>query len=232
MHAVDIMAFNDIVGFIGNKMWMSHIHQVSLINILVEKNGFATFRRLPDAVSGSIKTSGHSKTRLFKKYRLTSWNRFVLLKSMAICPQPDRFRMNQENTEICDDIIDAVPGCPFCYENIQSRIIERYHSVVAINDEFPVSHGHVLIIPKRHCTDFFHMTQAEQMDMNALLQILRKQILQTDTSVTGFNVGMNTGESAGQTIFHCHIHLIPRRDGDTPHPRGGVRGVIPHKMNY
>jgi ATP adenylyltransferase len=76
------------------------------------------------------------------------------------------------------------------------------------------------------------MTQQEQMETNTLLKILKKRISEKDPSVTGFNVGMNTGESAGQTIFHCHIHLIPRRDGDTPNPRGGVRGVIPEKMNY
>ncbi len=122
--------------------------------------------------------------------------------------------------------------CPFCYENIKSRIVEDYKSVVAINDEFPVSNGHLLIIPKRHCSDFFQLTHQEQVDAGFLLKRLGKKIIKNDSSVTGLNVGSNTGESAGQTVFHCHIHLIPRRDGDTPHPRGGVRGVIPDKMNY
>ena len=103
---------------------------------------------------------------------------------------------------------------------------------MAINDLNPVSDGHLLIIPKRHCTDFFQMTQQELIDANCLLKVLRKKILKNDSSVTGLNIGMNTGESAGQTVFHSHIHLIPRRDGDTPKPRGGVRGVIPEKMNY
>ena len=77
-----------------------------------------------------------------------------------------------------------------------------------------------------------HMTSEEQVDAKNLVTNLQKQILQNDPTVTGFNIGVNNGESAGQTVFHCHIHLIPRRDGDTPEPRGGVRGVIPDKMSY
>jgi len=149
----------------------------------------------------------------------------------ALCPTSDRSNGNKDDTDVCD-VMETISDCPFCYENIKSRIIESYHSVVTIKDDFPVGDGHMLIIPKRHCTDFFHMTQAEQIDANHLLKILHERISHTDSTVTGFNVGMNTGESAGQTIFHCHIHLIPRRDGDTPNPRGGVRGVIPDKMNY
>jgi len=76
------------------------------------------------------------------------------------------------------------------------------------------------------------MTTAEKMDSDNLVRILKKRISISDSTVTGFNVGMNCGQSAGQTIFHAHLHLIPRRDGDTPNPRGGVRGVIPDKMSY
>ena len=76
------------------------------------------------------------------------------------------------------------------------------------------------------------MTNAEKFDSDNLLRILKKRISNSDSTVTGFNVGTNCDESAGQTIFHAHIHLIPRRDGDTPKPRGGVRGVIPDKMDY
>ncbi|MCP4672286.1 MAG: HIT family protein [Desulfobacula sp.] len=122
--------------------------------------------------------------------------------------------------------------CPFCHDNIKSKIIEESGLVAAFEDNSPVTPGHLLIIPKRHCTNFFSMTREEQVDANNLVKILRKQILHNDSTVTGFNIGINSGESAGQTVFHCHIHLIPRRDGDTPEPRGGVRGVIPDKMNY
>ncbi len=124
------------------------------------------------------------------------------------------------------------PECPFCHDNIKSKTVAELNLVVACEDTSPVTPGHLLIIPKRHCMDFFHMTPEEQMDANNLLTILSRKILKSDPSITGFNIGINNGESAGQTIFHCHIHLIPRRDGDTPEPRGGVRGVIPEKMNY
>ena len=76
------------------------------------------------------------------------------------------------------------------------------------------------------------MTEQERNDANNLIEILRKRLSEKDNSINGFNIGMNSGETAGQTIFHSHIHLIPRRTGDTPNPRGGVRGVIPDKMDY
>ena len=99
-------------------------------------------------------------------------------------------------------------------------------------DRFPVSEGHHLIIPKRHTADWFSMTEAECRDAEQLLRRLKKKLHASDPTITGFNIGMNCGTSAGQTIFHAHIHLIPRRDGDTPNPTGGVRGVIPDKMCY
>jgi len=80
--------------------------------------------------------------------------------------------------------------------------------------------------------DCFSMNETEKKDSGALIMILKKRIVEKDQTVTGFNLGTNIGESAGQTIFHAHIHLIPRRNGDTPNPRGGVRGVIPEKMSY
>jgi len=123
-------------------------------------------------------------------------------------------------------------NCLFCYENIKDRIIAEEGSVVAIEDKYPVCDGHLLIVPKRHVKDYFSMTETETKDTRRLILALRDRMLARDLSVTGFNIGTNIGESAGQTIFHAHIHFIPRRDGDTPHPRGGVRGVIPDKMGY
>lgn len=130
------------------------------------------------------------------------------------------------------DSIKNSRGCPFCFDNIRLEIVDELNSMVVINDKNPVSEGHLLIIPKRHCLDYFDMTEEEFSDANNLLKKYRDVIVAKDPSVTGFNIGMNSGESAGQTIFHCHIHLIPRRDGDTENPRGGVRGVIPGMMNY
>ncbi len=90
----------------------------------------------------------------------------------------------------------------------------------------------MLIIPVRHTPDFLTMTSRERRDAEALILSLKDDILKKDPSVTGFNMGVNCGVSAGQTIMHAHIHLIPRRNGDTAHPRGGVRGVFPGKRSY
>jgi diadenosine tetraphosphate (Ap4A) HIT family hydrolase len=125
-----------------------------------------------------------------------------------------------------------INNCRFCYDKIKDRIIAEVGSVVAIEDNYPVSKGHMLVIPKNHSSNYFKLSDEEKHDADTLISELRRKILAADPSVTGFNIGMNCGESAGQTIFHTHIHLIPRRDGDTPNPMGGVRGVIPDKMGY
>jgi diadenosine tetraphosphate (Ap4A) HIT family hydrolase len=127
---------------------------------------------------------------------------------------------------------NTVPGCPFCGQSIDDRIIHSYGTMVAIRDKYPVSPYHTLVIPRRHAPDLFSMTPEEWKDSQALLLSLREEILGKDPSVTGFNMGVNCGNSAGQTIMHAHFHLIPRRKGDTPNPRGGVRGAIPEKMGY
>ncbi len=122
--------------------------------------------------------------------------------------------------------------CPFCYHEIKDRVVAEKNSVVAIPDNHPVTAGHLLIVPKRHVQDYFGLTEAEKKDAGDLIMDLKEHITGHDPSVTGFNIGTNAGESAGQTVFHAHIHLIPRRDNDTPDPRGGVRGVIPGQMSY
>lgn len=122
-------------------------------------------------------------------------------------------------------------SCVFC--NIDSeRILLEHKSVVAIFDNYPVTESHCLIIPKQHRDDFFSMTKEEQLDAIEIIDALKEKLQKQDTTINGFNIGMNCGESAGQTIFHCHIHLIPRRTGDMEEPRGGVRGVIPEKRIY
>src|SRR2546421_3574955 len=120
--------------------------------------------------------------------------------------------------------------CPFCVDIAQQRVVATLGTVYAIRDLYPVTDGHLLIIPVRHNTDFFTMTWEEKTDAFTLAEELKDKIRKDDPSVIAFNLGMNCGEAAGQTIMHAHIHLIPRRAGDTPSPRGGVRGVIPAKM--
>ena len=119
----------------------------------------------------------------------------------------------------------------FC--NIKNeRIISENDLAYAVHDGFPVTELHTLIIPKRHVEDYFGLTQEELLACDDLIQSLKDEIMNSDSSVDGFNIGMNSGESAGQTIFHCHIHLIPRRSGDVENPRGGVRHLIPGKGSY
>ena len=98
-------------------------------------------------------------------------------------------------------------------------------------DGFPVSPGHALIIPRRHVASFFDLTQEERQDMFNMVNEV-KRILDDRFHPDGYNIGVNIGEAAGQSIFHVHLHLIPRYSGDVPNPRGGVRGVIPHKQSY
>ena len=119
--------------------------------------------------------------------------------------------------------------CLFCKK---LKIVGENNSVFAIKDNYPVTKGHHLIIPFRHTEDYFSMTKIERDDATELIRVLKNKLEESDQNITGFNIGMNSGESAGQTIMHSHIHLIPRREGDTPKPRGGVRGVVPDKMDY
>ena len=122
-------------------------------------------------------------------------------------------------------------NCIFC--NLDpSRIEDRNEFFVAIKDLYPVTEGHTLIIPSRHVESFFELTRDEEIAMLDMLSSQKEELSQLDTTITGFNVGINDGEDAGQTIMHCHIHLIPRRKGDMESPRGGVRGVIPGKQSY
>lgn len=121
--------------------------------------------------------------------------------------------------------------CPFCALD-PAAVIARKGTVLALDDKYPVTPGHKLVIPERHVADCFDLTDAELLDARRLLGRLREAIAADDPTVTGFNVGANCGASAGQTVFHCHIHLIPRRAGDVADPTGGVRGAIPARQRY
>jgi diadenosine tetraphosphate (Ap4A) HIT family hydrolase len=123
-------------------------------------------------------------------------------------------------------------NCPFCQFIKLNQIAVEYGTVFAVLDKHPVTEGHHLVISKRHVSDYFAMSYNEKRDAEALLSLLRRQILEDDPGVLGFNVGINCGEVAGQTVMHTHIHLIPRRQGDVAEPRGGVRGCVPGKMGY
>ena len=122
-------------------------------------------------------------------------------------------------------------NCPFCKVESEREIIASSLLSVAFYDGFPVSPGHALIIPKRHVSSFFDLSKEERQDLLNLADSV-KRILEERYHPDGYNIGINVGEAAGQSIFHVHMHLIPRYHGDVPSPRGGVRGVIPTKQNY
>ena len=121
--------------------------------------------------------------------------------------------------------------CLFC-DSKKSGIAHENDLAYASYDSYPVSDHHCLIIPKRHIKDYFDMTNDELIACNDLIQIVKNEILRKDVNVKGFNIGTNVGKIAGQSIMHCHIHLIPRREGDVDNPQGGVRSVIPNKQHY
>ena len=124
-----------------------------------------------------------------------------------------------------------VSDCIFCNISPDQYVTEN-DLAFAIRDGFPVTKGHTLIIPKRHLADYFDLTAEERIAIAALAHECRSDLMKSDSAIDGFNIGANAGASAGQTVFHVHVHLIPRRTGDTAEPRGGVRGVIPGKQNY
>jgi len=148
----------------------------------------------------------------------------------VLCSKCNRSKRNTDDTDFRNtEFIDKVKDCPFCGS---VKKVAKNNSVFAMKDNYPVTKGHHLIIPFRHTDDYFSMTKRERDDATELIRVLKKKLESKDKTITGFNIGMNSGESAGQTVMHSHIHLIPRRDGDTKKPRGGVRGVIPDKMSY
>ena len=122
-------------------------------------------------------------------------------------------------------------NCIFC--NIEEDlIVHEYKHFYVIRDAFPVTPLHSLVITKRHVVSYFQCSKKELDEIPVILDTQKTELKILDDTITGFNIGMNIGEDAGQTIFHCHIHIIPRRQGDTPNPKGGVRGVIPLKQKY
>jgi len=122
-------------------------------------------------------------------------------------------------------------NCPFCTNESDRELILESDTVFAIFDKFPVSKGHALIIPKRHCADYFDLSTEEQVNCFDLLNKVQK-LISAQFKPDGFNIGVNVNEAGGQTIPHVHIHLIPRYKGDIANPEGGIRGVIPGKKEY
>ncbi|MDC0645309.1 HIT family protein [Candidatus Pelagibacter ubique] len=128
-------------------------------------------------------------------------------------------------------MFDPNNPCLFCNSK-QSGLAAENDLAYASYDTYPVSKFHCLIIPKRHVMDYFDLNDDEVIACNNLIKQIKEEILLKDPVVKGFNIGTNAGVIAGQSILHCHIHLIPRREGDVDNPQGGVRSVIPKKQHY
>lgn len=122
-------------------------------------------------------------------------------------------------------------NCPFCTLG-PTGILESNELAFAFRDGYPVTELHTLVVPRRHVATYFDLTDEERQNIHKLLASQREKIATEDSSVDGVNIGWNCGEVAGQTIFHAHVHLIPRRKNDVENPRGGVRHLIPGKGNY
>jgi len=144
----------------------------------------------------------------------------------------NRDKTNFQNLE--SQYSHRLENCLFCdvQTKDRKRIIAENTLAFAIRDGFPVTEFHTLIIPKRHILDYFGLTQAEINAINRLIFEQKYLLDKQDNSIGGYNIGVNCGEMAEQSVWHCHAHLIPRRFGDVEYPKGGVRQIIPLKANY
>ena len=122
--------------------------------------------------------------------------------------------------------------CIFCNKTNCKVIYSTENFFIIRDTAYPVTKHHTLIVTNRHVEDFFNLTKKEMNDLDEILKKQKEELKNLDNEISAFNVGVNIGKDAGQSIMHCHIHLIPRRKGDVDDPRGGVRGVIPSKQKY
>jgi len=149
----------------------------------------------------------------------------------VLCSKCRRARTDRDSVDfraIVEKAFDE--GCPFCAYNLNGEKPVENDLAFVKPDGRPVTEGHSLIITKRHVRDWFETTKLEQEAVNELIKMRRQQLLEADPTIEGFNMGMNSGEAAGQTVFHCHFHLIPRRRDDGVWLKGGVRGVIRERV--
>ncbi|RYY39401.1 MAG: HIT domain-containing protein [Chitinophagaceae bacterium] len=152
----------------------------------------------------------------------------------ALCYSCNAMKRDKDNTDLRANSSKynyREDDCVFCNME-ESRILDEDHLFYAIRDLYPVSELHTLIIPKRHSLNYFDLNQAEINSSTRLIKKHQKFMSTNDPSIVGFNIGMNCGITAGQTVMHTHIHLIPRRIGDVEKARGGIRNIIPGKGNY
>ena len=128
--------------------------------------------------------------------------------------------------------MSSVEDCIFCSKR-NCKVIKTSKFFFIIRDTaYPVTEHHTLIISNRHIDNYFDLNKEEIVELDEIIKQQKKELQILDKTISGFNIGTNIGKDAGQSIMHCHIHLIPRRKGDVEDPKGGVRGVIPSKQKY
>ncbi len=191
------------------------------VSNLLETNGTAYF-----AVRRDLQEEGFRLHAIHKQYTYQC-NVKLPFKSLVRNSSYELYQYNHFNK------LPRKEGetCPFCRLARRVEIICETASCVAFYDGYPVSPGHALIVPKRHVASYFDLTHHEREAMNVMLQYV-KQKIDERFHPDGYNIGINVGEAAGQSVFHVHMHLIPRYKGDVANPKGGVRGVIPKKQKY
>ena len=196
-----------------------------MVSELLKPNGKAYF-----TVRRDLKYEGF-RTHFVHKQPTYQCNVILPYKSVFANENCEIYEYQHFNKTDFKQNYELSDTCPFCKLNPKVEIISETASAVAFLDGYPVSKGHTLIIPKRHVADYFDLTVHEQRALWLLVNRC-KQILTSRFSPDGFNVGINAGQAAGQSVFHVHIHLIPRYKGDVENPKGGVRGVIPRMQKY
>jgi diadenosine tetraphosphate (Ap4A) HIT family hydrolase/5-methylcytosine-specific restriction endonuclease McrA len=152
----------------------------------------------------------------------------------ALCYSCNSMKRDRDETDfrkVRESFNRRLESCPFC-NLAKEHILYENQLALAVRDAFPVTPLHTLVIPKRHISEMFDLSRPETYAYNEVLRIVKQAIQKADPEVAAFNVGINTGEAAGQTIEHCHVHLIPRRVGDVESPTGGIRNIIPGKGAY
>lgn len=252
--------FEELSDFIRNQMRMSHVYQPVMLIELLRNGGKASVTKIAKAIlskdtsqikyyedvtkntAGKVLTDKRGITTMdnntysLKRYEELTTDEIKLLINLCI-GKIDHFVAVRGDSiwparaKYSGHISDEPNECIFC-DISKRRIVSENELCYAIRDLYPVTKHHTLVIPKRHVPDFFDLHTPERNAAHSLLDQQRTLILENDQTVTGFNSGTNSGEDAGQSVFHCHIHLIPRRKSDTGNPRGGVRGVIPDKQFY
>ncbi|MCR5456013.1 MAG: HIT domain-containing protein [Bacteroidales bacterium] len=195
------------------------------VSELLKPEGKAYF-----AVRRDLKYEGF-RTHFVHKQPTYQCNVILPYKSIFVNDNCEIYEYQHFNKTDFKENYKTSDKCPFCKLNPKVEIISETATAVAFLDGYPVSKGHTLIIPKRHVADYFELTVKEQRAIWLLVNRCKK-ILEDRFHPDGFNVGINVGQAAGQSVFHVHVHIIPRYKGDVENPKGGVRGVIPGKQKY